>query len=130
MLRQKGYSLITWVLTLVLVVAGLFFIQSPLKRALQAKAMRSADYFFWRSWAEPTQDYKGDESTYLKSQANQQQDTYLLEQKNKEVGSVRKLTPPISKVGIRSSKQERSASTGVAEGSEALLKLFDLNQVE
>ncbi len=119
MLRQKGYSLITWVVTLVLVVAGLFFIQSPLKRALQVKAMRSCDYFFWRSWAEPTQDYKGDESTYLKSQTNQQQDTYLLEQKNKQV-----------KVGIRSSKQERSASTGVAEGSEALLKLFDLNQVE
>lgn len=117
MFNHRGYSMTMWVVTFGIVVAGLFFIRTPLKRALQGKIISSTDYLLWTSWGNSTDQYKGDESSHVKSKASQQQDTYIQEQRNKVIN-----------VGVSSSKAEQSASTGVEQGSEALLELYDLNR--
>jgi hypothetical protein len=109
-----------WVVTLGVVVMAAVFVRMPLKRALQGKVMRSADYLLWTSWGDEVDQYKGDENTYTKSISNQHQRTVVRDKRDKTV-EFKADTPDKNK--------DQTVSASVEDGSEALLKTIDLNKV-
>jgi hypothetical protein len=73
MLGHKGHSLVTWVTIFTVIITGLAFISTPLKRTLTNKIWRLTDWYFWTSWGDLADQYKGDELVRSKSIARQQQ---------------------------------------------------------
>ena len=86
--------------------------------------MATTDYMFWTRWTQndgthwTPQQYKGETSSYVKTQATQNVNTAQLETRDKHVTSV-----------AESRVAEDTVSSGVEEGAQPALKTFDLNDV-
>jgi hypothetical protein len=117
MLTNKGYSLIIWTATFAIIIAGLMFIQVPLKRGIQSKVRATADYVLWGLWGNTPEQFWRDENSKEKSNATQQQTEERLS-----------LHSGMSKVYRDVLSENKGISAGVDKGSEVLLKTFDLNQ--
>ncbi len=117
MLRQKGQSFVMWTITFSFLLAALFFLRTPLKRVLQGKIMRSADYLLWTSVGEEVKQYKGDTSSFVKTAASQTQNISRKE-RNAYIDQ-----------DASSDTSEKSVSSAVEDGAQALLKTFDLNEI-
>jgi hypothetical protein len=116
-MSPKGYSMIMWAVVFSAVLASLVLFRATFKRGLQNKIIGSTDYLIWEYWGNTTDQYKGDESSHVKSHANQQQDLAIRDMREKTV-----------EIHGVTTKTEDSASASVEQGSEAVLKLYDLNQ--
>jgi hypothetical protein len=105
--------MIDWVVTLGLVIAAVFFIQVPLKRALQGKAMSMADYAFYTVWNQPVDQYKdkGEANTYSESEENATQRTVLREIGEQDLNTT-----------FNTTNTQLSNSWTVEEGSEVRLR--------
>ncbi len=114
---SRGNSLLTWTLTLSVVLATLFFIQPIVKTTLQGKVMHTADYFFWTKWDQSIDQYKGATNTFVKSVANKQENKTQKE-RDAHLDEAQSYT-----------QDERSVSSAVQDGSQVVLKTFDLNEI-
>jgi hypothetical protein len=128
MIKDSGHSLVPWVAVFSVVIAAITLINTPLKRAIQAKLMALTDYTFWTKWKKDdgtywkTDQYKGDDTSFVKSQSSQNAKNAQLEVKSKgEKGY-------ITNYGS-SETTENTVSSNVEEGSQALLKTFDLDKI-
>jgi len=116
-LSKRGYNLIMWVISLSLIMATLAFIRPALKRAVQNKVYAVSDYLLWNK---SPQDYQGDTASVAKSVGDSAQRSIQIEVKNASVTSTgysRSL----------SSSTDKAGSSGVEEGSQALLKTLDMD---
>lgn len=116
MRRGKGQSLLVWIVTFSVVMAGSFYLFAILKGNLRHKAIVTADYAFWRSWGNDPEEDLYYENFRAKTTSKQQQEAYLKESKGKIISS-----------GLKGSQEETTVSSEVEEGSETLLDSFDLN---
>ena len=111
-----------WVAVFSVVIAAITLINTPLKRAIQAKLMALTDYTFWTKWGDDTQQYKGDDTSFVKSKSSQNAKNAQLEVKSKGKKGY------ITNYGS-SEATENTVSSNVEEGSQALLKTFDLDKI-
>lgn len=118
---RKAYSMALWAVTLAVVIAALAIIRVPLKRALESKVQATADYVFWLKW--PIDGKKDTPKEYgqdTNSRAKMARERDVInEQIEESDGDIKVYT------GV--SSHDTSAFSGVAEGSEALLNKYDLN---
>lgn len=122
--NNKAYSLVAWVSVFTLLLAALLFIRMPFKRALQHKINSTADYMFWTKWG-GTVGEKNDAirreaqeaASFSKTQASQNQQSRTVE--NRGDTSYR------TDSGIT----EDSISSGVEDGSQPVLRTFDINAI-
>jgi hypothetical protein len=101
-------------------VAGLAFLRLPLKRGIQARAMRVADYAFWGHWDTQRQGHKGDFNTLAKERAQQSAYSQAYERRGRVTNSLNSLS------------NQDAASSSLDESDESLepvLKSVDLNRV-
>jgi hypothetical protein len=130
---KKGYSLIAWIVTFSLIAAALFFIRGPLKMALQEKGINATNYFLGpgAEWNYDTRGanigkkdtikYEGETAAKSKAASAQDQVVHTVEQK---AGGEPKI-----KTYASTNVEEKSSNAGVEEGSESLLKTFNLNDI-
>ena len=114
----RGYSLAAWIAAFSVIVAAVLLVRVPIKNALQAKTVQVTDYMFWKKWGQDTMQHKGDDTSFTKTINTQNLNTRQTERKgliNNEVDSV---------------TSEKSASSGVEEGSQAVLKTINLNEIQ
>ena len=117
MLRNKGYSLSAWVVTFSVIVAAVFMIRVPLNRALQAKVTGVTDYMLWKKSGQTPDQHKGDDNSFVKTKSDQSMNTAQLERKG------------YIKNNADSETNENSVSSNVEEGSQAVLKTVNLNDI-
>ncbi len=117
MLRNKGHSLTAWVVIFSVIIAVVLLMRVPVKNALQAKVVGVTDYLLWKKYGQDTQQHKGDDTSFSKAKVKQSLD---LRQGERE-GRVGSTTSSVT--------DEDTASSGVEEGSQAVLKAVDLNEV-
>jgi hypothetical protein len=115
---KKGSSLVMWTVTFSIALALLFFIRPILKTNLQGYVMRTADCLFYTHWGNETDQYKGSISSFSKTRTNRQQVKADLEKKDKTVNTYNSYQ-----------QDEVSASSAAQEGSELVLKTFDLDAI-
>ena len=115
-IKESGYSLITWVALLTLIVAAIAFIQGTLKRTVQNKITQVADYMFWTKWNQPTQQYKGETNSFAKTETTQNIYTKQSEKNGIIQNNATTVVPTT----------EKTISTNVEEGSEPVLKTLDI----
>lgn len=115
---RKGYSLVMWTVTLSMVIMGVLFIRTPLKRALQGRIIGSADYLFWTRWGEEVDQYKGEEANFSKARDDENQNTTVAE----FVLPLPQRSATYVETGVDSAKGEDSVSAAVEEGSEIFLR--------
>ena len=113
---RRGSSLVMWSVTFSVLLAALFIFQLYLKRPLQGKIMQTTDYLMWTKWHQEPWQYKGDDTTASKTQTIQPYTSRLHEGSNSITMSA------------RSNDTEAAKSSSVNDGSEPLLKTFDLNR--
>ena len=120
MLRTKGYSLAAWVITFSVIVAAIFLVRVSLNRALQSKVMGVTDYMLWTKWDKsvPPQQYKGDDTSFVKTTVGQDLNTKQTEKEG------------FIKNDADSVNSEDTASSSVEEGSQAVLKTINLNDLQ
>lgn len=128
MLRNKffinrGYSLAAWVAVFSVIVAAMLLVRVPIKKALQAKTIQVTDYMFWSKWKHDDgtrwqpQQYKGDDTSFVKTSSGQ-----ILNTKQRErEGYIHNDADAVT--------SENTATSGVEEGSQAVLKVIDLNTI-
>jgi hypothetical protein len=109
--------LIEWVVTFSVIVAAIIFLRAPINRALQTKAIQMTDYMFWKKWGQNTQQYKGDDTSFIKTTAGQDLSTRQAEREGKISNSADSVAT------------ENTASSSVEEGSQPLLKTINLNDL-
>lgn len=121
---NKGYSLITWTAVFTVVVATILFIRLPFKRALQQKVTTTADYLLWTKWANTLEEKnelikreKEEAATFSKAEADQNCNTTTKERQ------------AYINYGVDSISTETSAFSSVEDGSQSILKTFDLNAI-
>jgi len=105
------------VVTFSVIVAVVLLMRVPVKNALQAKVVGMTDYLLWKKYGQDTQQYKGDDTSFTKTEVKQNLD---LRQGERE-GRVGNTTNSVT--------NEDTASSGVEDGSQAVLKAVDLNDV-
>ena len=115
--RSSGYSLVEWTIVFAVVVAGVMFIQIPLKRALQGKINTAADYMFWTKWRDDPRQYKGETTSFVKTRAQQGISARQAQRDGRTDNDA------------DSAVTENTVSSGVEEGAQPVLKTFDLNTV-
>lgn len=106
-----------------MIVAAVLLVRVPLNRALQSKVMAVADYAIWKKWSkddgtrwQPDQR-KGDDNSFVKTKSDQSMNTAQLERKG------------YIKNNADSETNENSVSSNVEEGSQAVLKTVNLNDI-
>lgn len=119
MFSRKGDSIIMWVVTFSALIAALAIIRVPLNRALQGKAKGMTDQILWKQWGNAPEQHLRDENSWTKSKAIQQ-DTKRFSENHQ--GVTVKETKPGDNY-----RKESSVSSSVADGSEVMLKTFDLD---
>ena len=117
MRRNKGHSLTAWVVTFGVIVAAVLIVRVPIKNALQSKVMGATDYMLWKKYGQETQQYKGEDTSFVKTISEQKLSVTQSESKG-YVSST-----------ISSASKEDTASSGVEEGAEPVLKTIDLNEI-
>ncbi len=117
-LGDKGYSLAAWIAAFGVIVAAVLLVRVPIKNALQAKTVQVTDYMFWKKWGQDTQQYKGDDTSFIKSNTAQSSSTRQTERKGYIQNNLSSVTT------------EKTASSGVEEGSQPVLKAIDLNDIQ
>lgn len=123
LIQNKGHSLVLWVTVFSVILAVLSFINTPLKRAIQGKVMALADFTFWTRWGDEVNQYKGDDTNFTKSKSSQNAVNNQLEVKKS--GAKGYITNYLS-----SETTEDTVSSSVEDGSQAALKILDLNKVQ
>ena len=105
-------------------MAAVLLVRVPIKNALQAKTAQVTDYMFWLKWKKDDgtrwqpQQYKGDNTSVVKSNAAQSLSTRQTER----TGHINNDADSVS--------SENTASSSVEEGSQAVLKVIDLNAIQ
>jgi hypothetical protein len=108
---------VTWTIVFSVVIAGIIFIQTSFKRALQGKIMTTADYMFWTKWRDDPKQYKGETTSFVKTKTQQGISARHAEREGDTNNDA------------DSTVTENTVSSGVEEGSQPVLKTFDLNNV-
>jgi len=114
----RGYSLAAWIAAFSVIVAAVLLVRVPIKNALQAKTVQVTDYMFWKKWGQDTKQYKGDDTGFIKTSTGQTSNTRQTERKGYIHNDADAVTT------------EKSASSGVEEGSQSVLKTINLNDIQ
>jgi hypothetical protein len=99
------------------IIAAVLIVRVPIKNALQSKVMGTTDYMLWKKYDQETQQYKGEDTSFVKTSSEQKLSVTQSERKG-YVSST-----------ISSTSKEDTASSGVEEGAEPILKTIDLNEI-
>ena len=116
--RDKGYSLAAWIAAFSVIVAAVLLVRVPIKNALQAKTVQVTDHMFWKKWGQEPQQYKGDDTSFVKTNTTQSSSTRQAERRGYINNDLNAVTT------------EKTASSGVEEGSQSVLKTIDLNDIQ
>ena len=100
-----------------MIVAAVLIVRGPIKNTLQAKVMGMTDYLLWKKYSQETRQYKGEDTSFVKTSV--EQDSSITQSENKGYVSS----------AISSTSTEDTATSGVEEGSESVLKIIDLNEI-
>ena len=66
MLSNKGYSLVMWAVIFAVAASGVYFMFTPMKRALQGNVMRSSDGLLWTMWGNTVEStMESDTETFI-----------------------------------------------------------------
>jgi len=114
---QNGYSFLTWAAVFSIVLAAALFIRTPLKRALWGKIIATTDYMLWGMWGGTPDQYKGEDTSFIKTQTSQS----VLTRQKETRGYIRQ--------DLDSLVTENTVSSGVEDGSQSVLRTFDLNAI-
>jgi len=99
------------------VVAAALVVRAPIKNVLQKKVMGTTDYLFWKKYGDPTQQHKGDDTSFVKTKVAQDLHTTLGEREGYVKNKADSLTT------------EDSVSSSVEDGSQVVLKAVNLNDI-
>jgi hypothetical protein len=116
--KKRGYSLAAWIAAFSVIVAAVLLVRVPIKNALQAKTVQVTDYMLWKKWGQDTRQHKGDDTSFTKTINAQNLNTRQTERKGLISNEANSVTT------------EKSASSGVEEGSQAVLKTINLNEIQ
>ncbi len=128
MLTHKGDSMIMWVVTFSALIAALAIIRVPLNRALQGKAKGMTDQILWKQWKSAPEQYLQNEKPeqYLRDENSRTKNKTVQQDTRRFSESHQGVTVKETKPGDNY-REESSVSSSVADGSEVVLKTFDLD---
>lgn len=130
---NKGYNLIMWATTFVILLAVFSIIRMPFKRAIQTKVRQTSDYVLWTSWGTPQNpvlpefEAPTDDTSRAKSLSAQEQNTYINENNTGRttVGGIE--YDADIKYGAQNSNHDYRVNSGVEDGSQVILNNFNLS---
>jgi len=109
-----------WVGLFAAMVAAVIFIRTTLRRGLQDKIDKSADYLIWTAWGDDRDQYKGDENTFSKTTATQNANAAQIEG---SAGVNNNLDVSMTEGAVSSSVDELSQS-------QSILRTIDLDSID
>lgn len=112
--------MIGWAITFTAVLAFLAIMRVPLKRAVYSKAKATADYMFWADWGDEVKLEPNEKTSRAKIMSARQSDSYVVDRPDECAPTIK-----YASYGTLDSSNEGKISSGVEEGSEALLKTTD-----
>ena len=119
--RRRAQSVITWTVTLSLVITALLIIRPTLKRESEKKMRALTDYSFWGIWGNAPQD-EVDDKDNIKVKSRIGSKRVVREREEEGVIGYYVDSPDDNYQDVD------SASLSVAEGAEPMLKVVDLNE--
>jgi len=76
MFGNKGYSLAMWAVIFAVVAAGVYFMFTPMKRAVQGYVMKSSDSLIWTHWGDSVnQTMESNTPTFISASSTSDQHT-------------------------------------------------------
>ncbi|MBL7130230.1 MAG: hypothetical protein ISS45_02290 [Candidatus Omnitrophica bacterium] len=116
--RNKGHSLLAWTLTFTAILSVLGVIQVSFKRLVSVKVEQTADYALWGNWGEDPISEPPEQTSRIKNTTT-------------PIGPNRSFVNERNDATITAAldaeNNDKRVSSGVEQGSEVLLNLFDFD---